>query len=66
MESNEEVVLLLETIQNPKVWSHYELGLMSDNMKIARCKYYQKFLKVVETQLSKKHMVNHCSTKKAK
>ncbi|MFS7963232.1 hypothetical protein Hanom_Chr08g00735661 [Helianthus anomalus] len=51
MPSNEEVVLVLETKRNPKVWSPYDLCLMSNNTEVTRCKYYGKFLTSWQTQL---------------
>ncbi|MFS7956118.1 hypothetical protein Hanom_Chr07g00650801 [Helianthus anomalus] len=66
MVCNDEVVMVLETKENPVVWKHFDLCLMTDSHEMKRCKACGKFMKATANSTLKKYTDRHCPVTKAK
>ncbi|MFS7940398.1 hypothetical protein Hanom_Chr05g00463961 [Helianthus anomalus] len=51
MACNDEIVMVLETKQNPSIWKHFDLCLITDNHEMASCKGCGKFIKAAANSI---------------
>jgi len=60
MGENLEIAKILETNRCPKTWDHFDLCLMANGSKKARCHYCQKFFGHDSNSTLNKHLAKSC------
>ena len=61
MGENLEIAKILETTRCPKAWVHFDLCLMKNGSKKARCRHCQKFFEHDSNSTLNKHLDSHAS-----